>query len=296
MTKASFFRSRILFAWSAGPSSQQLRLIRPLLQFSKQQLQEYCLKEGLPWVEDPTNRDTHYLRNLLRARLASPGLLESQTAASALSARDQNEYVKDSEGSAVDSSLPLDEGMQAPDSPLVHGSQITEFVRADKPGPSASEDLPAQAPAAQANRDGADLAADILGLASICSEAKHRLQQQANALLQDMTVAATHPSPSKAEAVSIRETDGRPIFLESIKRWGQSETRHSCKDMRGFAAAAKQARTPGHIVCLRPLSGRSRSLVSRVLAQLLKVRSSEPLILRTCFEEDGNTNSLPALK
>lgn len=45
-----------------------VRLIRPLLSFSKDQLRATCQADGLDWVEDPSNRDPRYARAALRLR------------------------------------------------------------------------------------------------------------------------------------------------------------------------------------------------------------------------------------
>lgn len=42
------------------------RLLRPLLEVPRARLLEYARAHGLAWVEDPSNRDTYYLRNFLR--------------------------------------------------------------------------------------------------------------------------------------------------------------------------------------------------------------------------------------
>ncbi|PID32724.1 tRNA lysidine(34) synthetase TilS [Candidatus Saccharibacteria bacterium] len=42
-------------------------LVRPLIEFSKQDLYDYAVKNRLEWVEDSTNQDKKYLRNRLRA-------------------------------------------------------------------------------------------------------------------------------------------------------------------------------------------------------------------------------------
>lgn len=45
---------------------QQRRLLRPLLETSRQELVAYAQEQGLQWVEDESNRDTHYDRNFCR--------------------------------------------------------------------------------------------------------------------------------------------------------------------------------------------------------------------------------------
>ncbi|MBR6026184.1 MAG: tRNA lysidine(34) synthetase TilS [Neisseriaceae bacterium] len=44
-------------------------LWRPLLQFPRKQLEEYAKTHNLPYVQDPSNADTNYLRNWLRHQL-----------------------------------------------------------------------------------------------------------------------------------------------------------------------------------------------------------------------------------
>jgi len=44
----------------------ETRLIRPLLPFPQRQLQRYAERNGLSWIDDPSNRDTRYYRNYIR--------------------------------------------------------------------------------------------------------------------------------------------------------------------------------------------------------------------------------------
>lgn len=46
-------------------------LVRPLLGFSKEQLKKYAIDNHIEWREDPTNKDTKYLRNYLRHEVLS---------------------------------------------------------------------------------------------------------------------------------------------------------------------------------------------------------------------------------
>ena len=45
------------------------RIVRPLLQTGRAEIEDYLQKNGLPHVEDSTNEDTHYARNRLRREL-----------------------------------------------------------------------------------------------------------------------------------------------------------------------------------------------------------------------------------
>lgn len=45
------------------------KFIRPLLQTSREEIESYCAENTIAFVEDSTNRDTHYARNRLRLEL-----------------------------------------------------------------------------------------------------------------------------------------------------------------------------------------------------------------------------------
>ena len=46
-----------------------VRLVRPLLDFSRQEIEDYAIGNGLDWIEDPSNRRNDVNRNFLRNRL-----------------------------------------------------------------------------------------------------------------------------------------------------------------------------------------------------------------------------------
>ncbi|KAJ1958150.1 hypothetical protein IWQ62_004948 [Dispira parvispora] len=46
-----------------------VRVIRPLLPFSKERLKATCYENGITWVEDPSNQSTLFTRNLLRKEI-----------------------------------------------------------------------------------------------------------------------------------------------------------------------------------------------------------------------------------
>lgn len=52
---------------SLGLGSGQI--LRPLLNYSREALEEYAKSEGLAWVEDESNQDTHFDRNFLRSKI-----------------------------------------------------------------------------------------------------------------------------------------------------------------------------------------------------------------------------------
>ncbi|MBR4756350.1 MAG: tRNA lysidine(34) synthetase TilS, partial [Bacteroidales bacterium] len=65
--------------------SDSARLVRPLLGFSRKDIHEYAIAQGIPWREDSTNSDSAYKRNLLRNEVfpllerINPSFLETIT-------------------------------------------------------------------------------------------------------------------------------------------------------------------------------------------------------------------------
>ena len=46
-----------------------LIVFRPLLHFTKEEIENTCTLHNWPWIEDPSNQKTHYTRNLIRQRM-----------------------------------------------------------------------------------------------------------------------------------------------------------------------------------------------------------------------------------
>ncbi len=66
-----------LAAMARDHEYQGLHIIRPLLEFSREELRDTCHHYGVDWIEDPSNRQQKYLRPRLRAfedLLAAEGL------------------------------------------------------------------------------------------------------------------------------------------------------------------------------------------------------------------------------
>ena len=61
----NFFRGTGI-AGLIGMKSRLNHLVRPLLPFSRKQLVEYAAAHSINWVEDSSNADDHYTRNLFR--------------------------------------------------------------------------------------------------------------------------------------------------------------------------------------------------------------------------------------
>jgi tRNA(Ile)-lysidine synthase len=77
---------RGLAAMPAAMPFAGTRLLRPLLDFGGAGIAAYARRAGLEWVEDPTNADSRYDRNFLRARVL-PALRERWPAAAHTAAR-----------------------------------------------------------------------------------------------------------------------------------------------------------------------------------------------------------------
>ena len=48
------------------------RVIRPLLDFSREELEGFMKEQGHPWREDSSNQDTYYQRNFIRSEVVEP--------------------------------------------------------------------------------------------------------------------------------------------------------------------------------------------------------------------------------
>ncbi len=79
----------ILYRLASSPSRRALlgmrrrdgSLVRPLLDFTREQTTAYCEERGIEWRDDPTNAEGGYARNRVRSRLV-PALAEIHPAAS----------------------------------------------------------------------------------------------------------------------------------------------------------------------------------------------------------------------
>ena len=61
----NMFGDKRFLTWVSG------RVYRPLLLTKKTQIYEYCKRENINWLEDPSNQETHYLRNGIRHMLSN---------------------------------------------------------------------------------------------------------------------------------------------------------------------------------------------------------------------------------
>lgn len=58
-----------MYPVSHWPGYPATKIVRPLLEWSKKDLAEVCRSEGIEWVEDPSNKSSYYMRNVIRATL-----------------------------------------------------------------------------------------------------------------------------------------------------------------------------------------------------------------------------------
>lgn len=89
-----------LTGMAADTSMEGMRIIRPLLAYSRAELRAYLNEIGQSWREDATNADTRYLRNAVRAELLplmerlAPGAAERMASTCALLAEDEAVLVR----------------------------------------------------------------------------------------------------------------------------------------------------------------------------------------------------------
>jgi tRNA(Ile)-lysidine synthase len=62
------------------PGVKSVKLLRPLLEFSRSELRDYLTERGIPWIDDPMNDDGKFARNRVRKLL--PVLAEAGIPAS----------------------------------------------------------------------------------------------------------------------------------------------------------------------------------------------------------------------
>lgn len=70
-----FLRGSGVRGLAGMPAERQLgrgRLVRPLLQVSREHLHRQAVAAGIPWADDPSNAGTDHDRNFLRHRILSP--------------------------------------------------------------------------------------------------------------------------------------------------------------------------------------------------------------------------------
>ena len=254
----------------AEDRAKEVKLIRPLLQVRKHELKAYCLQEGLSWLEDPTNKDTAYLRNLIRARLAS----ETPDAPKGTSMPAYRGQDQPQDTSTEVSSSNLDSAAGG----IGNGQSYASIKGTLIGGGTATEGaslLQCQAPVQeQGSSSQIDIVKDILLMTSVCSEARKKMHSEASLLLGKLSsnlgcagelgsskygiadrVAA---EPLGKEAIS----ELQPIFLNPGEQWPL----YSCSMLN-----------------LRPFIGSKRGTAIRVLARLLQVpKSRTTFSLRGC--------------
>ena len=79
-----------------GIQARRGNIVRPLLECTRADTEEYCRRNGLPWMEDSSNRDIAHSRNRVRhnvlpqLRQLNPSLEETLSRSMALLARDED--------------------------------------------------------------------------------------------------------------------------------------------------------------------------------------------------------------
>ena len=121
-----------------GIPARRGNIVRPLLSVSRREIVAYLLENGIPHVEDSTNSDEAYSRNLIRRRVVpallelNPRFPEAAARTAALAARDE-EYLT---ARAADflAAHPLDDGMDAAALRALHPAVSSRVLRLLAPG------------------------------------------------------------------------------------------------------------------------------------------------------------------
>jgi tRNA(Ile)-lysidine synthase len=73
----NLFRGSGIYGLSSIPEEtvvNNVRIIRPVSSFTKAELKNYLLKQGIDWIEDPSNQNTKFLRTKVRRLFESKEL------------------------------------------------------------------------------------------------------------------------------------------------------------------------------------------------------------------------------
>ena len=256
----------------AGSGSYQIKLIRPLLQVRKQQLQEYCRQQGLTWVEDPTNQDSSYLRNLIRAQLASYNesriyALHSEAASFGQKEIRQLGFSSKQSIQHDQQGLDYDTLPSGQPEPLLQPGSTAEAARlAGRLGGGLCAEP-------ECLRGGGDIVRDVLLLTKVCSNAKQSMQMEADLLLGKVT----QPAADRAkDNVSYPMPDTQQGPQTSLRRLSSREEGLGQLHIQNAADLGVQ-RHPCSQLDLGPFRGRKRSVIVRVLAQLLQVTALDSI-------------------
>ena len=226
-------------------------------------------------MEDPTNKDTKYLRNLIRARLGSSGPCSEpgQTPQGSCG----GETKQESRASGDDS-----QSCQAKSQTSV-GAQQRIFTDTGRDcEPSLDQQL---APTGQVLPNGsqasrklagkesqAGIMADILLLSAVCSEAKNRVQHGVDQLLEEVTRPFWDRTTGLDDGLDQQPNRSDQRHLVSFREAkGSNSAPEQAADVGTLMTKGQSACTMDCIIYLRPFQGKSRSVCIRALAQLLQV-------------------------
>lgn len=138
------------------------RVVRPLLGMHKDELVALCHHHGLPFAEDPTNRDTTFARNHLRELLSS-----SQDTAAHMSHEREKQPT---------SQRNISEQQRAQET-----ARISTMESAARP---AVEHTDVQDTRSSRNLSSSAHSRDVLRVMSVCGAASMKLQKEADLLLE----------------------------------------------------------------------------------------------------------------
>ncbi|XP_031383672.1 uncharacterized protein LOC116197631 isoform X2 [Punica granatum] len=122
---SKFMHSRIM------DLNHGILVVRPLLDFTKEDLYEICRADRLDWVEDPTNRSPSYVRNRIRMSLqnfSSTSTFMSELQALISACRRTRIYVDKTCSDLISRSLTItDLGYAVIDLPVLNASKVDDI-------------------------------------------------------------------------------------------------------------------------------------------------------------------------
>ena len=229
-----------------APGGWPVRLVRPLLDLHKWQLEQVCRDAGLTWVQDPTNHNLGFTRNLLRKHLqGSASLPAGQEACPHANAQSLGQATPhrgsssgengNEQGYALNNTAPEVEGDMLAIATGCNGLRLAPLQDASewRQGVAASRNIwdlsrAASDPVKNGLDEGGisskahagpsmpDIVRDVLRLSSACRVAKLKMHDKAHALLDAAIQTRGNNQDTALIAVAPLAAASRPIAMRAL--------------------------------------------------------------------------------
>lgn len=261
----------------SGIPPRRGNIVRPLLGVTRAEVEEYCARNGVAYVEDSTNRDEAYARNYLRLRVMplleqmNPHAAESLSAA-ARRLREDHEYLTDRTRALCGQSQLTPEGLSIP----------VELLNSQPP---AIANRAARLLLEQAGGGQNCTAAHIEAVLSLCRSSAPSAQADLPALHVRRVYDRLILSPKKPPAAPPQRT---PLFEDGVTVYGDTGWSVLCRPARCPEEGGKNSdsfflsrdKIRGSLILRPRQTGDQISLAGRPRKSLKKLFIDEKLPLR----------------